>query len=33
VIKQTEEGPEAWIANPLNPAETHIFRALRKEAS
>lgn len=33
VIKQTEKGPEVWIDNPLNPAETHIFRALGKEAS
>lgn len=33
VIKQTEKGPEVWVDNPLNPAETHIFRPITKEAS
>jgi hypothetical protein len=32
-FKSTEKGVEAWIKNPLNPAETHIFRSLGQEAS
>lgn len=32
-VKRTERGTEVWVDNPLNPAETHIFRKPTKEAS
>lgn len=32
-IRQTESGPEIWVDNPLNPAQTVILRPAHREAS
>lgn len=32
-IRQTESGPEVWVDNPLNPAQTVILRPAHREAS